>query len=109
MTYKVINEFRDTDNLVYKVGEVYPKDGYTPTQKRIKELSEVHSKYKKTFIVEVETDEEKAEREAEEKAIADQKIKEENEAKAKAEAEQKAKEESEAKASSKRKSEKDTN
>lgn len=66
MEYKVINKFKDTDGVIYISGEPYPKDGDVPSEKRIKELSEVHQKYKKAFIEKVESDEEKAEREAKE-------------------------------------------
>ena len=53
--YKVINEFKDTqDNRKhYKVGEVYPKGDYKPTKKRIAELSKEHPQYKVKFIEKV--------------------------------------------------------
>lgn len=51
--YKVVNRFRDTqdNDRFYEVGDEYPKGDYQPTSERIKELSTVHSKYKKVFIV----------------------------------------------------------
>ncbi|CEG28084.1 termination factor Rho [Bacillus sp. B-jedd] len=57
MAYKVINEFKDTDGHVYKVGKPYPKSG-KGTKKRLEELSQVHSKYKVAFIEKVEKDKE---------------------------------------------------
>ncbi|EQB35039.1 hypothetical protein M948_18235 [Virgibacillus sp. CM-4] len=58
MPYKVINEFIDKDHkdTHYKPGDDYPVDGYKPTQKRIKELSQNHKKYKRVFIEEVKED-----------------------------------------------------
>lgn len=82
MAHKVIKAFRDLEdnNTLYKVGDEYPKGNHKPTKKRLKELSELHPKYKAEFIVEVETEEEKNDREEKEaKAKADQKMKEEAE------------------------------
>lgn len=94
MEYKVMNSFTDLEdnNTLYRVGEVYPKGDYKPTQKRIEELTEVHPKQKRIFIEEIESDDEKVDREAkeaEEMAAAEQKEKEESEAIAKAEEEEK--------------------
>jgi hypothetical protein len=56
MHFKVVNEFKDTKdkNTIYKVGEVYPKTEHKPSEKRIKELSGVHPKYKRVFIEKIE-------------------------------------------------------
>jgi hypothetical protein len=56
MTYKVVNDFIDTqdNNKHYKVGETYPQGDHKPTKKRIAELSKTHPKYKRIFIEEVE-------------------------------------------------------
>jgi hypothetical protein len=55
VTYKVINKFYDKEdnNTFYNVGDEYPKGGYKPTKKRIEELSNEHSKYKCSFIEEI--------------------------------------------------------
>lgn len=39
--YKVIRSFIDLkdERYLYKVGDVYPREGYTPTDERIEELS----------------------------------------------------------------------
>lgn len=39
--YKAIEYFTDLqdNNFEYKVGDVYPREGYTPTDERIKELA----------------------------------------------------------------------
>ncbi|MBM7605989.1 stress-induced morphogen [Metabacillus crassostreae] len=52
MKYKVVNRFRDTEdnNHLYKIDDEYPRDGYEPSEERIKELSEIHSKHKRIFI-----------------------------------------------------------
>lgn len=41
MTYKVIAYFEDLqdDNRPYRVGDVYPRKGYTPSKRRIDELA----------------------------------------------------------------------
>lgn len=80
MEYKVINPFKDkeNDNTRYKVGDAYPKGDKKATKKRIEELSKNHPEYNVAFIAPViasgeetdnetvETDEEKAAREAKE-------------------------------------------
>ena len=55
MPYKVINTFRDkeNDNLLYRVGDTYPVEGYKPNKKRIAELSKEHPRHKYAFIEEV--------------------------------------------------------
>lgn len=41
MEYRVIKKFTDLQdgNHVYNVGDVYPREGYTPSEKRIAELA----------------------------------------------------------------------
>jgi hypothetical protein len=60
MVYKVLNRFRDKENddVIYEVGETYPKGNYKPTKKRIAELLKEHSRYKRVFIQEVKEDKE---------------------------------------------------
>ena len=55
--YRVIVPFTDLqdDNYKYKVGDVYPRKGYTPSNNRIKELSGDKNKLGKSLIVEVAT------------------------------------------------------
>lgn len=54
--YEVISKFVDLiDNKhVYEVGAEYPRQGYKPTDERIKELSTVNNKLKKAVIVAVD-------------------------------------------------------
>jgi hypothetical protein len=55
MKYVVVNKFKDkeNENVVYEIGENYPKGDYKPTKKRISQLSKEHPKYKCVFIEEV--------------------------------------------------------
>ena len=58
--YKVISNFTDLKdgNRHYKVGEIYPRDGYTPTAERIEYLLSNKTKRKSPVIEEVvETEE----------------------------------------------------
>lgn len=54
--YEVISKFIDLiDNKhVYEVGNEYPRQGYKPTDERIKELSTVNNRLKKAVIVAVD-------------------------------------------------------
>lgn len=56
MKYKVISAFNDiTDsNFLYKVGDVYPKQGTHPTDTRIKELLSDANMQHKPLIVTVD-------------------------------------------------------
>lgn len=44
--YKVLRSFHDLqdDNYYYETGSTYPRDGLTPSQRRIKELASVNNK-----------------------------------------------------------------
>lgn len=46
MLYKVITRFKDADddNYLYEVGDLYPREGYYPTDKRIDELSTTNNR-----------------------------------------------------------------
>lgn len=39
--FRVLSDFADLQdsNHVYRIGDVYPHDGYTPTEERVEELS----------------------------------------------------------------------
>ena len=54
--YKAIEYF--TDNLdngfAYNVGDVYPREGYTPTEERIQELATADNVRRRPVIVAVE-------------------------------------------------------
>lgn len=52
--YRVISPFRDlkNDEHPYKVGDVYPVEGYKPTKARIKELVEGKNPLNRAFIEE---------------------------------------------------------
>lgn len=54
--YKAIVNFTDLqDNgRSYKAGDVYPREGYTPTNKRIAELSETANKLGKPVVEYIE-------------------------------------------------------
>ena len=57
--YKVLSEFADLQdgNHIYRVGDVYPREGYTPKDERVDELSTGKNLLHKPLIqkVEVET------------------------------------------------------
>jgi hypothetical protein len=53
MGYKVIDPFKDVEdgNYLYpKVGEKYPREGYEPSEERIKALSSTNNRKGKPFI-----------------------------------------------------------
>jgi hypothetical protein len=54
--FKVVNGFEDTQDNghEYVKNSIYPRAGYTPSEERIKELSEVHPKHKRVFIEKIE-------------------------------------------------------
>lgn len=53
--YKVVKKFADLqdERYLYKVGDVYPRDGYTPTDERIEELSSSKNKQNTPLIKKV--------------------------------------------------------
>lgn len=53
---KVVNRFKakEHDNHIYQPGDVYPAEGYEADPRRIKFLSEVHPRYNKIFLSDVE-------------------------------------------------------
>jgi hypothetical protein len=50
--YKVINEFieKEHENVLYKQGEVYPKEGFEADLDRVAFLQKSDNKYKKAFL-----------------------------------------------------------
>lgn len=52
--YRVIQAFFDLkdNNYSYRVGDVYPRAGFTPSAKRIEELSGTKNRQKTPLIVE---------------------------------------------------------
>lgn len=52
--YKVVYKFKDLQDgdHVYNVGDVFPRDGYKPTNKRIAELASPKNKIGKVLIEE---------------------------------------------------------
>lgn len=52
MKYEVINTFLDKehDSTIYLVGELYPKEGYKATKKRVAFLRSNKNKYNKPFL-----------------------------------------------------------
>lgn len=53
--YKALSYFTDLQdgNFAYKAGDIYPRNGYKPTQERIKELSTDANKRNVPVIVEI--------------------------------------------------------
>lgn len=58
--YEVINNFKDLEdnNHLYLKGDIYPREGLEPSNKRIKELSTEKNKIGKKLIQKVEDTEE---------------------------------------------------
>jgi len=56
---KVVNEFceSDHDGRVYQPGETYPAEGYESNDERIYFLSDVHPKYNKIYLAEIQENE----------------------------------------------------
>ena len=56
MMYEVIRHFTDLQDINYKYveGDTYPREGYTPTKKRIAELASDKNKQKTALIKEIE-------------------------------------------------------
>lgn len=55
--YRVVKQFSDLQDhsYVYKAGDVYPREGVTPTEERIAELSSENNKQKRPLIEKIET------------------------------------------------------
>lgn len=51
--YEVIKRFKDTDEHIYEVGDMYPGMEQIPTEKRLKELSSESNKYNEPFITKI--------------------------------------------------------
>lgn len=51
-TINVINDFTEThhDNIVYRKGETYPKEGYQADEERVEFLQKVHPFYGVPFL-----------------------------------------------------------
>lgn len=54
--YKVLSEFADLQdkNHIYRAGDVYPREGYTPKDERVDELSTAKNLLHKPLIQNVE-------------------------------------------------------
>lgn len=51
--YKVLKRFKDKDEHIYEIGDVYPAEGKKkPIAARVKVLSTQNNAYKTVFIVE---------------------------------------------------------
>ena len=52
MSHKVLNTFKEKehDNTVYKAGELYPKEGFKSTKKRVEFLQKKHLEYGVAFL-----------------------------------------------------------
>lgn len=53
---KVVNRFRENehDERIYQLGDIYPAEGYEANDDRISFLSNIHPKYKKIYLAEVQ-------------------------------------------------------
>lgn len=53
--FKVVRRFKDLKHggHIYEVGDVYPKEGFKATKKRLEELSTGKNNYKQVYIEEV--------------------------------------------------------
>ena len=51
--YKIFKDLQDKEHI-YKKGDTYPREGYQPTQKRIKELASKNNKIGETLIKKIE-------------------------------------------------------
>lgn len=60
--YEVVHSFKDLqdNDYIYKIGDVYPREGNEPTKKRIKELTSDKNKIGKILIEKIENKTEKA-------------------------------------------------
>ncbi|SET02123.1 hypothetical protein SAMN05421676_102357 [Salinibacillus kushneri] len=56
MSYLVLKNFRDIDDNMhhYHEGDNYPREGYEPSEERIKELSSKENRVKRKLIVKVD-------------------------------------------------------
>ncbi|WP_340014656.1 hypothetical protein [Paenibacillus sp. FSL K6-1318] len=59
---KVVNRFQETghDDRIYQPGETYPAEGYEANDDRISFLSNIHPKYNKIYLAEVQENESSA-------------------------------------------------
>lgn len=61
MTIKatVVNGFKENahDGHIYRVGEIYPAEGFEATEERVTFLADIHPKYKKIYLANVELEE----------------------------------------------------
>lgn len=59
MLYKVTKKFTDLQdgNHVYNVGDVYPRESYTPSEERIKELASDKNRQRTPLIAEIPSEE----------------------------------------------------
>lgn len=56
---KVVNRFQENghDDRIYQPGEIYPAEGYESNDDRIHYLAEIHPKYNKIYLAEVQENE----------------------------------------------------
>lgn len=56
---RVVNRFQETghDGRIYQPGEIYPAEGYEANDDRIYFLSDIHPKYNKIYLAEVQENE----------------------------------------------------
>ena len=54
--YEVVHRFKDLEDndYIYKVGDIYPREGIEPTKKRIKELSTEKNQIGEVIIKKIE-------------------------------------------------------
>lgn len=60
MQAKVVNRFKESEHEghVYEPGDTYPAEGFEANSERIAFLAQVHPKYKKIYLADIQEDEE---------------------------------------------------
>lgn len=76
--YEVVHRFKDLEDndYIYKVGDIYPREGIEPTKKRIKELSTEKNKIGEVLIKKIEEEAEEVVEEEAEKVVQEEKTEE---------------------------------
>ncbi|MEK5058642.1 hypothetical protein BK126_02985 [Paenibacillus sp. FSL H7-0326] len=59
MKAKVVNRFKakEHDDHIYQPGDTYPAEGYSADEERVRYLSEIHPKYEKVYLADVQENE----------------------------------------------------
>lgn len=76
--YEVVHRFKDLEDndYIYKIGDIYPREGLEPTKKRIKELSTEKNKIGEVLIKKIKEEAEEVVEEEAEKVVQEEKTEE---------------------------------